>query len=99
MILEVLATQDIGFFDTTVLHFRKAGAYLIPKISYEMNLAIPDKSTGEDRKTRHQPRLLMVTYEIRKYLEPSPENEKTSVQNSFNGKWICKRVISCHAVA
>lgn len=74
MIFEVLATQDMGFFDSMILHFRKAGAYLLPKISYELNLAIPDKSTGEARKTRLQPRLLMVTYEIKKCLEPSPEN-------------------------
>lgn len=86
MIFEVFATQDIGFFDSTILRFRKAGAYLLPKISYKLNLAIPDKSTGEARKTRCQPRLLMVTYEIKKCLEPFPENEETCMQNSFSEK-------------
>lgn len=70
-----------------ILCFGKAGAYLLPNISYELNLAIPDMSTEKARKTRCQHRLLIVTSEIKKCLEPSPENEETCMQNKpFQGE-------------
>lgn len=41
MIFKVLATQDIvWFFDSLILCFGKAGAYLLHKVSCELNLAI-----------------------------------------------------------
>lgn len=92
MIFKVLATQDIvWFFDSLILCFGKAGAYLLHKVSCELNLAIRDKSTGEARKTRCQPKLSMVTSEIKKCLETSLENEEICMQNSVSRKWICKR--------